>query len=330
MDARPRGRKRTCPEDHGYHPYGEVDASQRRWYYNAEFNHRVRLREFGPAPLSSQQNKARLRPIHKYLREYMQRLQSLQAELFPVAVARDVDTLAASFDALQPPPAVPPLLPRSAPQVVLHCPQLAACCAELFSAGVPVGPCPPVPSPPQPPPPPPPQLAAPALPPLPLSAPIAVQESESEEEVEAEVEAPGKEGGRVKVEMGAGDTSDVEEVAPPPPPPRTALAARDGEQEVQATASTGGLLNLPHARALCPSAPFRAPQGAFAKRPLHGNAEACPRCYCYICDAPARECTQWQSDYRNAPSHCNAHDRLTKWRKLRDGAKRKRQCAVAV
>ena len=135
-----------------------------------------------------------------------------------------------------------------------------------------------------------------------------MQESESEEEVEAEVETPGKEGGRVKVEMGAGDTSDVEEVAPPPPPPRTALAARDGEQEVQATASTGGLLNLPHARALCPSAPFRAPQGAFAKRPLHGNAEACPRCYCYICDAPAGECTQWQSDYRKAPSHCNAHD----------------------
>lgn len=116
-------RKRTCPEDHGYRPYGEVDNKRGRWYYNADIDHRVRLPEFGPEPLYSTQNRARMRQIHKYLREHMQRLQRLQAELVPVAVARDVDTLAASVDALQPPPAVPPLPPRSARQVVLHCPR---------------------------------------------------------------------------------------------------------------------------------------------------------------------------------------------------------------
>ena len=81
-------RKRTCPEDHGYRPYGEVDNKRGRWYYNADIDHRVRLPEFGPEPLYSTQNRARMRQIHKYLREHMQRLQRLQAELVPVAVAR--------------------------------------------------------------------------------------------------------------------------------------------------------------------------------------------------------------------------------------------------
>ncbi len=50
------------------------------------------------------------------------------------------------------------------------------------------------------------------------------------------------------------------------------------------------------------------------------NAQYCNKCYCYCCDKPVAECTEWKE------SHCNASDKgaeSLKWKKIRDEVKRR-------
>lgn len=44
--------------------------------------------------------------------------------------------------------------------------------------------------------------------------------------------------------------------------------------------------DLPHSRAQCGSKPF-------STTPSTSNAARCPKCYCYVCDTEATECTAW-------------------------------------
>ena len=48
---------------------------------------------------------------------------------------------------------------------------------------------------------------------------------------------------------------------------------------------------LPHTRSECPKFPFGESQ----------NKTHCPKCYCYVCDIPVCQCTDWHE-------HCHAHD----------------------
>ena len=48
---------------------------------------------------------------------------------------------------------------------------------------------------------------------------------------------------------------------------------------------------LSHTRSECPEFPFGEEQ----------NGTHCPKCYCYVCDLPAFQCTDWST-------HCHAHD----------------------
>ena len=57
----------------------------------------------------------------------------------------------------------------------------------------------------------------------------------------------------------------------------------------------------------------------FRKAPLAGNASACKNCWCWICDLPFAQCSQWTSQTDGLASHCNAYDSHkaeveTRWR----------------
>jgi len=129
--------------------------------------------------------------------------------------------------------------------------------------------------------------------------------------------------GEVETEAGASSDDEVEEVAPPAPPPRITFAV-EGDDEVQGMAAAGGLHDLPHLRGFCLHKPFVR---THRKRPHEGNAATCCHCYCFICDRPAAECPQWESEERKAPSHCNAHGGHKQWRLLQGRAKRARDRA---
>ena len=164
--------------------------------------------------------------------------------------------------------------------------------------------------------------------PLPV-ADITTYPPAAQQQFEAEVERRASEAeaaeGESEVEgcIDLDDESEVEEA--PPPPPRVSFVVSDGEDEVQGTASAGGLHELPHLRACCLQHPFVRTHG---KRPHQGNAATCSRCYCYICDRPAAECPRWRSEDPKAPSHCNAHSGHKQWRLLQGRAKRQRERGV--
>lgn len=67
-------------------------------------------------------------------------------------------------------------------------------------------------------------------------------------------------------------------------------------------------VDYPHNRFSCGVKPFG--------RGVRINRAFCPKCYCYVCDTPAGECTVW--DY-----HCSATDKSPKWRSARAKARPK-------
>ena len=57
--------------------------------------------------------------------------------------------------------------------------------------------------------------------------------------------------------------------------------------------------DLPHLRHLCMVHPH-------SKAPAASNAQACPNCYCWVCDKPQRLCTNWGNGLLRT-HHCNAY-----------------------
>ena len=92
-------------------------------------------------------------------------------------------------------------------------------------------------------------------------------------------------------------------------------------EEVEVTRST--LLNpsvtYPHARHFCGVHPFDKNYQTHSKsihvvtQRKNQNEIYCSLCFCYICDAPAAECTDWTS----GEGHCNATDGNVTWENLR-------------
>ena len=79
-----------------------------------------------------------------------------------------------------------------------------------------------------------------------------------------------------------------------------AAATDDGDDDVVFEGRTGdlALADFPHARENC------------AEKPWQPGSErnACPNCYCFVCDKPASECPEWAS------SHCMATHKSAHWR----------------
>ena len=70
---------------------------------------------------------------------------------------------------------------------------------------------------------------------------------------------------------------------------------------------------LPHIRADCASKPYK-PTDNVKIGPFMKNAEYCEKCFCYICDKPAKECENWAKDRE---PHCNANSKEACWKARR-------------
>jgi hypothetical protein len=111
----------------------------------------------------------------------------------------------------------------------------------------------------------------------------------------------------------------------------TALGPGEDEAEVAVLGTVGGAGALPHARAHCPDFPFHRSGGGVAGRVAGGvgaticeasaesNARRCVLCYCWVCDAPAAECSAWEDGGGGSSDrgHCHAHERSPYWRSER-------------
>lgn len=109
------------------------------------------------------------------------------------------------------------------------------------------------------------------------------------------------------------DDNDDDEVEIVDPPPKVTPVKSDrcaqsdadvGDDDVQVTGTTA--TSLPHMRPHCTKYPLDIGM-------TPSNSQACELCYCYVCDAPFRECEDWAS-------HCQATDRGPRsyyWKSLR-------------
>lgn len=84
----------------------------------------------------------------------------------------------------------------------------------------------------------------------------------------------------------------------------------DEDDEVEFTGRTGSiaLSDFPHARENCLERPWK----------LGTEANACPNCYCYVCDDVAKSCPKWTE-------HCKATHTSAQWRHAREQWKQRAQ-----
>ena len=96
----------------------------------------------------------------------------------------------------------------------------------------------------------------------------------------------------------------LETAAPPAPVQKDVRMADDSnDDDVTCTGRTGdnALLDFPHARENCVA--FKFVQGQESK--------CCDNCYCYVCDAPAKDCPEWEAE------HCKASHTSAAWQQRR-------------
>ncbi|XP_078612974.1 uncharacterized protein LOC144882816 [Branchiostoma floridae x Branchiostoma japonicum] len=129
-------------------------------------------------------------------------------------------------------------------------------------------------------------------------------------------------------------TPSLKELAPPPdkPPQRKertpSVVVLGTPQKSRCVSSAGspdpnGLIvtysrpadtvNFPHPRSACPHHPFSTAD-SILRGPYMQNETCCDKCYCYVCDKPAKECGLWGACWR---AHCNAHRKNTAWQRVR-------------
>ena len=135
------------------------------------------------------------------------------------------------------------------------------------------------------------------------------------------------------------ENDDVQIVDRPPPPPApmpsggaassssssaaveakgpSAKDAGDDDEDVQFVGRKGdlALVDFPHSRENCMTHPFAS-----------GAAAKCANCFCFVCDAPASGCPQWDCQDK----HCNATHKSAFWVAKRAAWKANGGAAVAV
>ena len=86
----------------------------------------------------------------------------------------------------------------------------------------------------------------------------------------------------------------------------------DDDIEIVGTKTDTALVAMPHARCSCPTVHFIVlPEKEEASEKVRStNSKTCNKCYCWVCDVLASECTEWSS-------HCMAFDRDPAWKKRR-------------
>ena len=137
----------------------------------------------------------------------------------------------------------------------------------------------------------------------------------------------------VSTSRGNSDDDDEVEVVDPTVPSFVPAAARmpssnseaqnDKDDDVVLMGQTNAVA-LPHMRQHCTECNFDSSQGngagTLSKAAIENNSKHCDRCYCYVCDLPAKECIDWKSPvgslYRTA-NHCCATDKVEYWKSYR-------------
>ena len=91
-----------------------------------------------------------------------------------------------------------------------------------------------------------------------------------------------------------------------PTSPKKQKAPSHDDDDVVCTGRSGhiALCDYAHPREYCAAVPFTAGQ----------ERKHCPNCYCYVCDAPAGDCTEWRE-------HCKASRESAEWRLRREQRK---------
>ncbi|GAB4813732.1 hypothetical protein N2152v2_000778 [Parachlorella kessleri] len=74
--------------------------------------------------------------------------------------------------------------------------------------------------------------------------------------------------------------------------------------------------DLTHLREHCGKHPF-------VSKMVAGNAQHCPKCYCFVCDCLASECSQWAAGPHKL-RHCHAHSRDKRYATMRKYRQQKR------
>lgn len=85
----------------------------------------------------------------------------------------------------------------------------------------------------------------------------------------------------------------------------------DEDDDAIQVVGTVGHVRLPHLRQDCTESIFKVSDAVAA-----GNSECCDLCYCYVCDKPASECSQW-TVVMGKGSHCNATNATVYWQNQR-------------
>lgn len=100
------------------------------------------------------------------------------------------------------------------------------------------------------------------------------------------------------------DADEVLETSAPPAPVQNDVHEKrdDDDDDVTCTGRTGAnaLSDFPHARENCVAVRFVQGQ----------ESKCCNNCYCYVCDAPAKDCPEWSE-------HCKASHRSAAWQQRR-------------
>jgi hypothetical protein len=89
----------------------------------------------------------------------------------------------------------------------------------------------------------------------------------------------------------------------------------DSDTGVEVVGTRGGY-ELPHMRQHCTVHPYQV-EKISADKDNHSspNISTCPLCYCYVCDVPIKDCTEWTE-------HCDATDAASYWKMKREKHKK--------
>jgi hypothetical protein len=111
-------------------------------------------------------------------------------------------------------------------------------------------------------------------------------------------------------------------------------ARADGDDEV-VLVGAANQLRLPHMRQHCTKCIFVVSDtteaySKYAATTVEANTKTCDLCYCYVCDCPAKECSEWSSEAGTlSDNHCCASDKHDRWVKLRQQTSKSRNGGVA-
>jgi hypothetical protein len=82
-------------------------------------------------------------------------------------------------------------------------------------------------------------------------------------------------------------------------------------------------VELPHLRQHCTAFPFDEDtpdvHDVYAQSVVTVNVQSCPLCYCYVCDRPVKDCSEWHSVESGnfLVNHCCATEKLDLWTQRR-------------